>query len=209
MSDASAVDVLEVVGLRLPCIIGIHAEERRAPQDLVLSVRLHLDVHEAATTTRLAATVDYARLAAELAFILQFGRFLLLESAAVAVAGAVLHGQPMVTAVDVTLEKPAALGGQGVPRLHVCRQRSTWSPTSSPLANDGVGGVLLQAAGADDDRSLHRLSVGPGASLALPAGCTAWDVDEGRVGVVLATVGLVRAGASPRHYVIATEACEP
>lgn len=205
---ASAPDVLELVGVRVPCIIGVHPEERRTPQDLILGVRMHLDVDEAAATTRLRATVDYARLAGELTFILQFGRFLLIESAAVAVARAVLHGQPMVAAVDVVIEKPAALGGHGVPRLQVSRRRSTMAMTPSSLAVAGVDGVLLQAAGGDDDRSLHRLSV-VGDALALPPGSTTWDVDEGRAGAVLTTVGIVRAGAAPRHYVIAPGAGEP
>ena len=70
MSDASVVDVVELADLRVPCVIGVHPEERHTPQDLVVDVRLHLDVTEAAATARLAASVDYARLAGEIAFIL-------------------------------------------------------------------------------------------------------------------------------------------
>jgi dihydroneopterin aldolase len=202
-------DVIELADLRVPCIVGIHPEERRTPQDLVLTVRLHLDVDEAATTARLAATVDYARLAGELTFLLQFGRFLLIESAAVAVARAVLHGQPPVAVVDVILEKPAALGGQAVPRLRLTRRRADVAVPTSPLAAPGIDGVLLMSACGDDDRTLHRLSVSDEGTLALPPGSTTWDVDAGRQGAALNAVGVVRAGAAPRHYVIAMGAAEP
>jgi FolB domain-containing protein len=203
VSAVDGADILEIVGLRVPCIIGIHPEERHTPQDLILGVRLHLDVDDAATTTRLEATVDYARLAGELTFILQSGRFLLIESAAVAVARAVLHGQPLVAAVDVVLEKPAALGGHGVPRLQVSRRRAPLPPPSSPLVAPGVEGVLLHGAGGDDDRSLHRLAVAGAGALTLPTGSIVWDVDAGRAGAALTSPGLVRAGLTTRHYVVA------
>lgn len=206
---AGAEDIIELADLRVPCIIGVHPEERRAPQALVVTVRLHLDVDEAAATARLGATVDYARLAAELTFILQFGRFLLIESAAVAVARAVLHGQPMVVAVDVVVEKPAALGGQAAPRLRLTRRRADISMPTSALSGSGVDGVALMTACGDDDRTLHRLTVSGDGTLALPPGCTTWDVAAGRQGAVLHTIGVVRAGPSARDYVVATSAPEP
>lgn len=204
-------DVLEIVGLRVPCVVGIHPEERKGPQDLVITLRLHLDVAEAARTTVLQHTVDYARVAGELTFILQLGRFLLIESAATALALAVLHGQHQVRVVDVIVEKPAALGGNGHPRLHITRQRASLalSSSSSPLSARGVDAVLLQTAGGRDDRSLHRLCLFAGGTVALPSGSTAWAVDDGRVGAVTKDVGVLHAGASPRHYVVASEVPEP
>lgn len=209
MSAISAVDVVELAALRVPCVIGVNPEERRAPQDLVLGVRMHLDVGEAAATARLAATVDYARLAGELTFILQFGRFRLIESVAVAVARAVLHGQPLVFAVDVVVEKPGALAGHGIPRVQVGRRRGALVEVTSPLAGPGVAGVLLQAACGDDDRAVHRLSVSGDGTFALPPGSTTWDVDEGRAGAALTSVGVVRGGSTPRHYVVVTGPAEP
>ena len=209
MSDASVVDVVELADLRVPCVIGVHPEERHTPQDLVLDVRLHLDVTEAAATARLTASVDYARLAGELTFILQFGRFRLIESVAVAVARAVLHGQPMVRAVDVIVTKPGALAGHGIPRVQVLRRRGALVDVASPLLGPGVEAVLLQAACSDDDRTVHRLSVTGEGAFALPPGCTTWDVDAGRAGAALTAVGIVRAVSTPRHYVVGTGPAEP
>ena len=55
---------LELNGLSVDCIIGDLPAERRAPQRLRVDLALEID-DAAAQSDRLADTVDYARLAAD------------------------------------------------------------------------------------------------------------------------------------------------
>lgn len=121
-----APDVIELRGLRVPCIVGVYPSERDTPQRLEVDVRMELEpvleVH------RLAQTVDYASVASQIAFLLQNCRFLLLETAATALASLLLappaHGEDRapIRAVTVRLTKPDAFGGVGVPSLEIRRE---------------------------------------------------------------------------------------
>jgi dihydroneopterin aldolase len=186
-------DVLEIVALPIRCMIGIHPHERQTPQDLIVSLRLHIDVSAAADRADLTATVDYSRLAAEVTFLVQRGRFLLIESAAVAIATAVLHGQPRVNLVEVIVEKPGALGGQGFPRLHLRRRRA--GPSLSRL-------VVLHEAADVDERTLQRLTLPAGATWFVPRDVEVWSVDVGAAGAMV-TGGELEGSDPPRSYVVA------
>jgi FolB domain-containing protein len=186
-------DVLEIVALPIRCMIGIHPHERQTPQDLVVSLRLHTDVSVAADRADLTATVDYSRLAAEVTFLVQRGRFLLIESVAVAIAKAVLHGQPRVELVEVLVEKPAALGGQGFPRLHLRRRRAQSSPARL---------IVLHEASGADEQTLQRLTLPAGATWPVHNDVEIWSVDAGNAGE-LASEALLEGGDPPRSYVIA------
>lgn len=121
-SDASC-NIIDLTGIEMHCVIGCYAEERHAPQPLVLDIRLEL---EPTAVTRLEHTLDYVRIAGMARFLLQRGRFLLLESAALALCRAILapptRDAPRPLAVVVRMIKPRALGGQGVPSITVVRR---------------------------------------------------------------------------------------
>jgi FolB domain-containing protein len=185
-------DVLEIVALPIRCMVGIHPHERQTPQELVVSLRLHTDVSVAADRADLTATVDYSRLAAEVTFLVQRGRFLLIESAAVAIAKAVLHGQPRVELVEVVVEKPAALCGQGFPRLHLRRRRAQSSPARL---------IVLHEASVLDEQTLQRLTLPAGATWPVHNDVEIWSVDAGNEGE-LASEALLEGGDPPRSYVI-------
>lgn len=120
-------DTVEIRGLRADCIVGVYPEERAIPQPLEVELALHFDSREAAGGGGLEATVDYARLSGELRFLLGACRFLLLESAAEAIARYILapptedrrHAQ--VEEVMVRLSKPQALPGAAIPSLRIHR----------------------------------------------------------------------------------------
>lgn len=107
-------------GLDVQCLIGVHGREQLTPQPLVVHIEAVLDASNAATGDNLAQTRNYDTLATEIGFILQAGRFHLLESAAHVllrwlllppVAGS--HVAPIQQA-SVRLAKPNALPGQAV-----------------------------------------------------------------------------------------------
>src|SRR5690606_27485278 len=110
-------------------IIGVYPSEARTPQRLEITLSMHLDTSTAALQPGLRHSVDYARLAGEVRFIVGHGRFRTIETAAHAIARWVLapptpdapHAE--IVAVDVRLAKPGALGGTlaGVPTLHIRR----------------------------------------------------------------------------------------
>jgi len=127
-------DRLALRGMRFDCIIGLCDHERVEPQPVELDVVLHFHMRRAAHEGRIAHTIDYARVVGELRFILVAARFLLLESAAEALAAWLLMPpsldvpRPQVEEVEVRLAKPRALGGRAVPEITVRRQRSDFPP---------------------------------------------------------------------------------
>ena len=159
-------DAIELRGVRTDCIVGVYPEERRTVQTLQVDLALFLDTRAAAKGAGLEASLDYARLAGEIRFLLETCRFRLLETAAEALCSYILapctadapHAQ--VEAVSVRLTKPCALGGDAIPSLEVHRvreemeyevERKSWGEVDVLHASQGCG--------------IYRLRVAPGASI--------------------------------------------
>ena len=101
---------LELCGLEVRCVIGDRADERVREQTLVVDVSLEMDVSAVAASDALADTVDYVSLADAIRASLKAGRFKMIESAAVCVAG-VCRNQPRVQGVKVRVEKAGGVQG--------------------------------------------------------------------------------------------------
>jgi dihydroneopterin aldolase len=127
-------DRLALRGMRFDCIIGILDHERTTPQPVELDVVLHFHMRRAAHEGQITHTIDYGRVVGELQFILVAARFLLLESAAEALAAWLLMPpsldvpRPQVEEVEVKLAKPRALTGRAVPEIAIRRQRTDFPP---------------------------------------------------------------------------------
>lgn len=122
-------DIIQLRGLEVPCIIGCYSRERLQPQPLVVDICLRMPPSLSPDTPcALENTFDYARLAGVVRFVLQRGRFVLLESAALALSRVILApptpDAPSLRPVSTTvcLAKPRALGGNGVPSVTVTRR---------------------------------------------------------------------------------------
>jgi FolB domain-containing protein len=98
--------------LRVDCIIGVLEHERERTQPLLLDVELGLDVSEAAYAGRIAATCDYTRVADEIATLLEFRRYRLLEMAAEELCAMLIGVHPMLEDVRLRIRKPQALAGR-------------------------------------------------------------------------------------------------
>ncbi len=120
--DRDDLDTISIDGLRVDCIVGLYPDERVRLQPLIVDVALSLDTRGAAARADIDATVDYAHLAAQVRFILEHGRFGMLETAGDALARWALSQSGVVDAVRVRLVKPDALGGDGVPSVAVVRR---------------------------------------------------------------------------------------
>ena len=127
--DFDQLDKIAINQLTVNCIVGLHPPEKIKPQPLTLSLTLYLDTRKAAHSTHLHDSVDYSAVARQAAFILEVGRFKLIETAAEAVAHNILASQYFenasrrIEAVRVTIKKPAALGGVGIPEIRILRNR--------------------------------------------------------------------------------------
>ena len=116
-------DRITLRGLRVFGRHGVHPEERERGQSFVVDVGLDVDTRVAARTDELAETVDYSRLATELADAVSKDPVDLIETVAQRVADVCLD-QPQVAAVEVTIHKPEAPVGVPLDDVAVTIHRS-------------------------------------------------------------------------------------
>lgn len=100
-------DRIVLRGLRVRGFHGVLPEERAAGQMFVIDAELSVDVSAAARSDDLAATVDYAALAAGLAGVVAGEPLNLIETLAERLA-AVCLADPRVAEAAVTVHKPQA-----------------------------------------------------------------------------------------------------
>lgn len=167
MNSADQHDRLTLRGIRCDCIIGVFPRERTTPQPLEIELELCFDSRPAARGGRLGDTIDYGRVLGEVTFILVAGRFVLLESAAEAIAAWLLMPptpdapRPQVEEVEVRLAKPLALGGDAVPEIAVRRRRHDLAPEVE-VKPFGFVDVVFETDGC----GVYRERISPG--LVLP-----------------------------------------
>ncbi len=163
---STRLDTIEIRGLRADCIVGVYPDERTIPQPLEVDLALSVDTRRAGSGGGLEATVDYARLAAEVRFLLGACQFLLLETAAEALARYILAPptrdlpRAPVAEVMVRLSKPMALSGEAVPSLRIHRLASEISIEVEKNAFGEVD-IIHETAAC----GIYRLRVGPGLSI--------------------------------------------
>ena len=161
----SALDVLSIRNLQVACIVGVFPSERDTPQPLFVDVDLELDTRPSAKSETLSATLDYGRAAGELRFLLESGRFRLLETAADALVHWLLappspeRHAPRVERARVRLTKPEALGGGALVSLDIARDKSEVVVETVATAW-GAGDVVSVAR----DCGIYRRRIAPGRS---------------------------------------------
>lgn len=161
-------DLVSIHDLRVDCIVGVYPSERNRAQPLAVDVDLVLDTEPAARSERLSATVDYAATSAQIAFILRFGHFKLLETAAHALARYLLakpaigEKRAAVTEARIRLRKPDAAGMCGVPALEI-RRDAAWVDLTTETKPFGTVDIVHET----EDAGIYRLNVAPGQSIPL------------------------------------------
>lgn len=125
-------DLISINGIELDCVVGVHPHERNAPQRLEVDISICIDTEAAGIFESITRTVDYQMVASQVIYILQYGRFRLLESAAHVLAGFLLCPpmagdlKPQVISAEIRLRKPGALDGIAVPSLTI-RREADWT----------------------------------------------------------------------------------
>lgn len=160
-------DTISLDGLAVDCIVGVYPSERQTPQPVHLDIALHLDTRRAGTASRLRDTVDYARLAGEIRFLLEASKYTLIESAAEALARYLLAPprpslrRAQVEAVRVSITKPrvSLLGAR--PTVTVEREPGDFEPMEVEVRPFGAVDVVYDAK----DCGIYRLRIAPGAAI--------------------------------------------
>jgi dihydroneopterin aldolase len=161
-------DWIRISGIEVDCVVGIYPYERDTPQLLRLDAELCLDTEQAARRERVALSVDYAALRAQLAFLLQNARFRMLETAAHALCRYLLappapgERRAQLTRARVRLTKPTALGGRAVASLEIERDAG-WVELSQEQKPFGTVDIVHETR----DAGIYRLNVAPGKSIPL------------------------------------------
>lgn len=161
-------DRITIEGLEVRCVVGVYPRERTEPQRLLVDLTLGVDTRRAAETEALAHTVDYAACARDVAFLLERGRFRMLETAAHALARYLLappargERRTRVDHVKVELRKPEALQHRATPRLSIERSADglAYVVEEKPF---GTVDVILETK----DVGIYRLNVAPGGTIPL------------------------------------------
>lgn len=148
-------DVIRIRDLELDCTIGVNPDERDREQRLLVAAELGLDLTRAGTHGLIADTCDYARVAGEIAALVSFRRYRLLESAAHEVAAMLLAVHPQVETVKLQLDKPEALRG----RLRKYSARAARSKPG-PFGAGVIAGVTVERRVEDFPRRFEAESYG-------------------------------------------------
>ncbi|HTV24278.1 MAG TPA: dihydroneopterin aldolase [Polyangiaceae bacterium] len=156
-------DVVRIHRLELDCIVGIRPQEREHRQRVRLDIGLHADLSQAGRSGRISLTADYDQVAHEVAALLGFRHYHLVEMAAEEVSAMLLGLHSGVERVDLRIEKPGALEGRArAASVEVRRTRRDYPV--SVLASEHGAEVLLETREA----RLDLLRLEPGQSV-----CTA------------------------------------
>lgn len=177
-------DWVHLRDLRIDCIVGVEEGERERPQPLVLEVSVGLDLEEAAGGD-LGATVDYQALESEVRFLVEEGRWRLIESVAVVVLRHVLRpdgrgaAAPAIERARVRVTKPEALGRAAVPSVEIEREAG-WS---RPETQARAPGVEISPLLETPEATAYAITLEPGA---------VWRPEPGTTALV--TDGTLRSG---------------
>lgn len=155
-------DLIELRKLRAECVVGVYPSERTHPQPLLVDLGLYFDARPAARGGGLSATIDYAKLAGEIRFLLSASRFYLLETAAEALAAYLLAPptpdvpRARVQAVTIRLSKPKALTGSAIASLQIHREATEMDYPIEEKGNYRVDRIFEDAA-----CGIYRLRIAP------------------------------------------------
>jgi dihydroneopterin aldolase len=142
-------DHVRIDDLMIDCIVGVRPRERKRRQPVRLDVSLGLDVSRAARSGRIAHTVDYSRVADQIALLLRFREYRLIEMATEELCAMLFGLHPVLETVAIRLEKPAALHGRArTASVEVERDRSRFA-SSTVTESWGRREVLLETQEAE------------------------------------------------------------
>lgn len=137
-SSINLADAILLEGLRFYGYHGIYPEERALGQRFIVDVTAELDLRSAGEHDELDETVNYASIYTSVRSVVEGEPLMLVEAVADCSARAVLEAFPSITAVEITIRKPAVtirgahLDAVGVRIRRVRAHISSTQPVSIP-----------------------------------------------------------------------------
>jgi len=156
-------DTIELEGLCLDCVLGVYPDERDREQPVRVDVRMGLPLGAAGRSASIGDTVDYDRASNEIAALLRFRRYRLLENAAEELAAMLFGVHPRIEELELRLCKPQALAGRAAAAVVCIARRREDFPRRREAARFGEVDVLLETREA----GLYLLHVGVGQEIPL------------------------------------------
>lgn len=154
-------DAIRIRDLEVGCTIGINPDERTREQPLLVQVELEVDLSAAGRSAAISDTCNYDRVADEIAALLKFRRYRLLESAAEELSAMLLAVHPVIAGVRLRIDKPEALRGRAAAAAIEVQRRPVDYPRYHESSRFGTVEVVLETAEA----GLYLLHIDPGATL--------------------------------------------
>jgi dihydroneopterin aldolase len=111
-------------GLRVECVVGIYAHERRKAQTVIVDVELDYDFAAAAASDAIGDAVDYDHVAAAVSELAERRGFQLIETMAEDTAAMLLERLAPVQAVRLEIRKPEAVAAAACSFVRVERRRA-------------------------------------------------------------------------------------
>jgi len=117
-------DLIHLLDVTLECRIGVTAEERAKPQELVADITIGTDIRAAAATGDVTTAIDYEVVLNLVRQLAGEREYVLIETLVEAMAAAILECFPALR-VRILLKKPAALRhhGVGAAAVEIVRER--------------------------------------------------------------------------------------
>jgi dihydroneopterin aldolase len=137
-------DYIHIKGLGVDCITGFFPEEMRRKQPLIIDLRLGLDLSLAGKSGRILDTCDYDRVSDEVAALVKFRKYRLLENAAEEIAAMLFGIHQNITNLHVCIKKPHALKGRAqYAAIEISRRREDF-PSRFEKSDFGATETLLK-----------------------------------------------------------------
>ncbi len=118
-------DQLSIRDLKVSCIVGVHAHERKREQDLFLDADLWFDFGPAAISDHLRDTIDYTLVAEDLTEFIRAEQFQLIETLAHRACERLLNQQSQLKRCRLNIRKPGAVPNAACASVSVERERKT------------------------------------------------------------------------------------
>lgn len=118
----NARDKIFIHGLKVRCIIGIFAWERKIRQKISLDLEFPADIQKAARRDRIEDTVDYKKISKHTLAFVEKSRFFLIETLAEKLAAELLKKFEL-REITIRLSKPGALRFSDNVGLEITRKK--------------------------------------------------------------------------------------
>lgn len=101
--------LISINEFRIPVFIGVHEWEKKAPQELIFSIDLEVNVSTAFESDALIDTIDYTQIASICTEISQKKHFNLIEHLAFGIHKAIKLSDPKILALRLSITKPTVI----------------------------------------------------------------------------------------------------